>query len=104
MLPWVRLSTNPCINPKFILNPFIMTSKQFSHPVSTCECRSVVRCFIIEQFNSSQCPCYSGVHENAGCLCDEHSPLLLELVLVILVIIVMGIHDQNKISQFGTVT
>jgi len=31
--------------------------------------------------------------------CDEHSPLLLELILVVLVnvIIVVGIHDHDKI-------
>jgi len=61
---------NLLMNPKFISNPFVMTSEQLSHPVGTCECRSVVRCFIIERFNNSQCPCYGGVnvHENAGCL------------------------------------
>jgi hypothetical protein len=88
---------NLLMNPKFISNPSVMTGKQLSHPVSTCECRSVVRCFVIEWFYDSQCSCYSCVHKNASCLCDEHSPLLLKLVLIILVIVIVGIHDQDKI-------
>jgi len=87
-----QLLKNLLMNPKLTSNPSVMTGEQLSHPVGTCERRSVVRRFIVERFDNRQCPCYGGVHKNASCLCNEHSPLLLDLVLVVLVIVVV-IHD-----------